>query len=122
MNFAFGEEDASKRTIRLQPTVSVGCYATDTCHIDLLASIPEGANNKQCNSLVLEGRRCGAQIHSENVAKTEVEIVVTPADSGQYLDREVYNEVHLRVPETLENKIWDNYALQPIGVSHNIHF
>ena len=120
LNFEFGDEDTSKRTIRLQRTIPVGCLAEDKCSIELLTTIPEGTNAEQCSILTLEGRRCGVEIQSEGAVNQEINITVSPADVGQYTDFEIYNEVHLRVAETANNKIWNNYSLEPIGVSIHI--
>ena len=117
LRFVFGEQDISKRTIRLKRTLPIGCVAEDRCRIELLATIPDGVNAKQCSILTLQGRRCGIEIHSDDTLDEEIIIIVEAADVGQYIETEIYNEVHLKVADTRNNKIWGNYALDPVKVS-----
>ena len=117
LNFEFGDTNEAKRTIRLKRTIPVGCNHTDTCKVELLARIPDGSDENQCSIIKLEGRRCGIEINSDDVLGEEIKILVTPAGTGQYIESEVYREVHLKVDVTDENRIWDNHALEPIKVS-----
>ena len=115
MSFSTNEEDESKRTIYLQPTVPIGCIGLPNCRIELLATIPEESEIGICNGLSLDLLRCGIEIAAENVLDTPLKLVLQTVETGQYkIDR--HARVYLKVADHIENRIWPNYALEPISV------
>ena len=114
LRFKCDDTNLYNRTITLRQTIPLTCPGEDNCEIDLKVSIPEDVQGR-CPKIGFQGQKCAVKLSSENAAGTNIEVLVTCPNVGQYMQHDGIYQVYLET--TAASGIWADYSLDPINVS-----